>query len=508
MDDVIVVGSGPTAVAFARAALRRGAVVRMVDVGRQLDGGRLQAVSRLKRQSPREWSRDDLELTSEAYAPGQGLSRKRRFGSAFAYESEGICNVEVRNSCGAVPSFARGGLSTVWGAAAPAIHSAANRHEVPFADALVDAETEVDEYFPSAEVGGGSPSSLPSHGFIDDVFGRYERREDSLRRHRIRMERARLAIRTSGPDACCGCRRCLVGCVYGAIWSSEDELSWLRRQARFSYTPDLRVDSLEEVGSGVQVLAVNVASRQRFRLAASTVVLAAGAIGSLSILDRSKLLESTATIRDYQTFFLPMFWMGSNKGIVHSRGIDLSQLWLSISNEREETIGFIQLYAYNESLPQRVGTMLPQRLGGMGKILSRPLRNMVVGIGYVDSDRSGRIAVRGASDGGISVDAVESPATRTAVRSLSQLVTKALAPIGVFPIAAGLQMARIGEGYHLSTAEYPELGQRQVLDDVGRPSGIKRIHVVDGAALRPVPPGPITKLMMCNSVRIAQEMFS
>ena len=75
---------------------------------------------------------------------------------------------------------------------------------------------------------------------------------------------------------------------------------------------------------------------------------------------------------------------------------------------------------------------------------------------------------------------------------------------GARPILRALQLARVGEGYHLSTLRSSGSSVAQL--ENGLVVGTSRIYLVDSGALDPMPPGPITKLAMCNATRISNNL--
>src|SRR5918994_1716968 len=102
-----VVGSGPSGIAAAAALLDEGRQVMMLDVGAtcETDPATMQT---LAAPPPEQWKASDL---------------KRAYGSTFAYALDEMRD-DAQRGTRVVQSFARGGLSNVWGAAVlPSRHS-------------------------------------------------------------------------------------------------------------------------------------------------------------------------------------------------------------------------------------------------------------------------------------------------------------------------------------------------------------------------------------------------
>ena len=115
-----VVGSGPTGVAAATALLDRGIHVTMLDAGVECEPDRLAIVHQLSARDPREWSEEDIRRLrgrpQDLRGKGARFPRKLAYGSSFAYAIDEIDAMrQVGTNC--LLSFAKGGLSNVWGAA-------------------------------------------------------------------------------------------------------------------------------------------------------------------------------------------------------------------------------------------------------------------------------------------------------------------------------------------------------------------------------------------------------
>src|SRR5207247_11186609 len=69
-----VIGSGPAGVACARALLQRGATVRMLDAGIQLESDRAEVVAQLRAAPPASWRPEQLAVIKENMtATGKGI---------------------------------------------------------------------------------------------------------------------------------------------------------------------------------------------------------------------------------------------------------------------------------------------------------------------------------------------------------------------------------------------------------------------------------------------------
>lgn len=109
-----VVGSGPSGIAAASALLEQGLHVTMLDMGQECDPARLRIVDQLAHQSPENW--DPLLLAQiQGSVIGSAVPQKLCYGSNFPYGDDVQSPVD-QDGTRCLYSFARGGLSNVWGA--------------------------------------------------------------------------------------------------------------------------------------------------------------------------------------------------------------------------------------------------------------------------------------------------------------------------------------------------------------------------------------------------------
>src|ERR1700687_3903063 len=113
---VLVIGSGPAGVACASALIEAGEKVTMLDAGLELEPSRRAHIVNLQSMTSMSWTketagflRDGVETTRD------GIPTKLAYGSDFAYRDPTGQAITSDGAYGK-PSFARGGLSNVWGA--------------------------------------------------------------------------------------------------------------------------------------------------------------------------------------------------------------------------------------------------------------------------------------------------------------------------------------------------------------------------------------------------------
>jgi hypothetical protein len=141
---------------------------------------------------------------------------------------------------------------------------------------------------------------------------------------------------------------------------------------------------------------------------------------------------------------------------------------------------------------------------------------MMVVMGYLPGQLSGRIAVKvrppSPSDAGLapaSYTGEINPRTQTAVRRIGRKLLAHRRDLGVWPVLPLTEVPDPGTSNHLGGClpmrDKPLPGET---DRWGRPFGLRRVHVVDGACFSDLPAEHLTYTIMANAMRIAGEATS
>jgi len=112
---IFVVGSGPAGISCAQGLLAAGAEVTLLDSGHTLEPSRLTQITDLAKSPPERWDKEQIAFMKEGIdASAAGIPLKLAYGSDFPYRpAHGATPVSYENS-DLKPSYAQGGLSTVW----------------------------------------------------------------------------------------------------------------------------------------------------------------------------------------------------------------------------------------------------------------------------------------------------------------------------------------------------------------------------------------------------------
>lgn len=506
--DCIVIGSGPSGVAAASALLAAGRGVHMLDVGVALEPERERAVSDARARAlltpaNTPWldeSRDD-----------SAIPRKLIFGSDFPYREASESLALTSDGAGAEPSFARGGLSNVWGAAALSF-AAQDTVDWP-----ISVEALAPHYGACARILGiaGEQDDLndwyplhspPARRFNASrqarlLLSTLTRNREALRANGLQFGRARLAADAS---ACTYCGLCLHGCPDRLIYSANETLAQLTGHPRFSYRADVIVQSLMEENDGAAAVGVSRGAGEPFSARAERIFVAAGAIPTTALLLRStEAYDQPVRLKDSQYFLLPLVLFGDGGRTRDERLHTMAQIFLEL---RDAAISpytvHMQIYTYNSLL----AGMTRRRLGPLLEPVARwGDAHFVLIQGYLHSSHSGSIELT-QRRGALEARGVPNPEARTVINRVVQKLMTLAPRIGAFPLAPLMQIAEPGRGFHIG-GSFPmrHTPERFESDTLGRPHGWRRVHAVDATVLPSIPATTITYPVMANAHRIATE---
>jgi choline dehydrogenase-like flavoprotein len=478
---IAVIGSGPSGWSTAKTLVRLGHEVTVIDAA--LDESDTNAYRAKTDQSK--------------------LNRKLYFGSDLPYRDFPFGPSIRSKLVNPAYSFAKGGLSLVWGA------TMLPYCEDDTAGWPLDISMLDHSYHAIAK-------EIPITGADDGLcstYGKFYSRRGIFPSNRIlriletaegtndpeiQVGLSRLAVETgkAGVGGCIYCHKCISGCPSNFIWNSKDlslEVKHLK----------LRVIKLVESDPGVKIEAIDVLGKPYTLETFDKVFLASGSLESFRILATSRIIDDIAILKDSATFFIPMFAL-PKLGKVLQNSFGLSQLFIRFNKTETHVASQYQLYEYSEDLIVRAQKALP--FGGLIPkfILRFFLMRMMVAIGYLDGADSPSIRMRLLDDGSLFSDIApfaKSSKDRNKVIKLSiKRLSKYTRKCGLVPIPFLTQIAVPGEGVHFGS--WMPMGDKS--DLLGRPIGSKNIHVVDSSVLPTIAPGPITFTVMANAMRIAE----
>lgn len=432
------------------------------------------------------------------------LNRKLYFGSDLPYRNFPFGPESSSNGVNPIFSFARGGLSLVWGATMLPYCKEDTESWPLDISTLENRFVALSKQMPITGATDGLSSIYGNFYSRRGILpsGRIVRILENAERFKVpgvQIGLSRLAVETGihGIKGCYYCNKCITGCPSNFIWNTKDfsfEGKYLK----------LRVISLKESTSGIGIAAVDLQGQQHTLNGFEKVFLAAGPLESFRILASSNIVNDTEVLKDSATFFIPLFAL-PKLGRLHQNSFGLSQLFIRLNKNESSPASQYQLYEYSEDLIVRAKKALPFGAIIPNSILRFILKRMLVAIGYLDGANSPSIQMRLLEDGSLlsTLDTTgktfkeRNQSIKFAIKRFSTYVWKC----GLLPIPFLTQIAVPGEGAHFGS--WLPMGDKS--DLLGRPIGSKNVHVVDSSVLPTIAPGPITFTVMANARRIAEE---
>jgi choline dehydrogenase-like flavoprotein len=516
-----VIGSGPSGVACAHALLQRGAKVTLLDAGVSLEKSRADLVAQMRALPPSSWSAGQIQKLKEGMeSSAKGIPLKLAFGSDYPYREydrhfpADYENVALR------PTLARGGFSSVWGAAMlpyseqdvagwPVRISDLAEHYGAVAKftGLSARRDDLEKLFP---IYLDQPAALNLSSQAKIFLGKLEKNRTPLQKAGIVFGQARVGVRVAqSPQSpgCVYCGLCMYGCPYGYIYNSEDTIRELQKNPNFTYQPDVVVTRLRESSTRVVIDGVHRVSREPFAAEAGRVYLAAGVIPTTQILLRSQsLYDHTVRLKDSQYFLIPLALTRSAGDVRHELLHTLSQLFVEIFDSQISPHSIhLQVYSYNDLIGSAVRKTFDP-LAGPLEFLARSLeRRLLIVQGYLHSNHSSRIALtlkKGEPDR-MQLKAEPNSETKPMIHRVIRKLLRHAMHFGAVPVSPMLQIADAGRGFH-SGSSFPMSANPAAMqsDTLGRPHGWSRVHIADASALPDIPATQITFSVMANAHRI------
>jgi choline dehydrogenase-like flavoprotein len=521
---IFVIGSGPAGVACASALLETGAQVTMLDAGLELEPDRQRRLADLQSVAFASWDEKSLSVLREGaeLSPG-GIRLKLAYGSQFPYRDP-IDQPMSADGVHAKVSFARGGLSNVWGASALpyrtedmsewpitaedlAPHYRAVLKLMPFS-ARHDA---LEEHFPlHHDQPGMLVSSKQAAEFLHDL----ELNKDGLLSRGISFGTSRLALQadvSNGKPGCVYCGKCLYGCPYEVIYNSSQSLDQLSANRSFTYRSGLVVERLTEVGTQVEISGRGTGDFAPFKIRADKVFVACGVLSTARVmLESLGAYDQPIQAIDNFYFLMPLLRYKSRPDVRDEPLYTLAQVFIELLDTAVGAqTAHLQVYTYNELYEKEVERML----GPLDRLLPDALRRSLLGRllliqGFLHSDLSPRIQItlrRSSNNKPASLELVgiENPRMRPALSAMQRTLWAERNSMKAFPISAAIRPGEPGRGFHTG-GTFPmrrNPGGFQA-DLLGRPTGFTRVHLVDSSVFPSLPATTITLSVMANAHRI------
>lgn len=521
---IVVVGSGPAGIACSWALAERGHEVTILDAGRGPNPEVAQKYEPLSATEPESWDPALIdELRAEFSVNRDELPPKPVLGSLHPYAPDDPSAPARGSGVGLTPSLGRGGLSAVWGAAmlpyrerdlvgwplsvgelAPFYRSVLNFLPVAGRRDRLESEfplytEELEDVEPTAQI----------RSFLSDL----ERGASRLDAAGLTAGRARLAVRTvdSAHGRACGrVGLCLHGCPLGAIWSAEQSLAELLLRWPVRYLPGRYVERVEEGPAGVKVTARTAGGLEE--VTADRVFVGAGALPTTRLMLRSLVATGVPVeLYDSQYYTFPLIRAKGSSVSVETQGNTLAQAFIEVNNSQDpRDSAHLQVYGFNDLMLREIASMIHLPPRAAARFLGPALSRILFCQGYLHSERSRSIQAI-MDDDGPEAPLRLSPLgsaelVRRNVKAVVNRIARSSLALRATPLRPLLRVWEPGRGVHTG-GSFPMRTKPTGLqcDLLGRPAGLRRIHLVDSSVFPSIPPTTITYTVMANAQRIAAE---
>lgn len=424
--------------------------------------------------------------------------KKTKFGSSHMFD---IDDTSIKNTAEINLSYGHAGLSEVWGAGIRLWEK----------DDLESTGLSLEEFCTASEsllkvmphTGELAAMNIPGPIQVMDNShplgsGDFDLLRDSSIQTNMRVERTALAIKTKGINGCRGCGLCLSGCPYNSIFETGTIFDSLAMNG-FVQMVMGKVQALSKFGTGVGVSYLdNFGETQS--VVFDKVFLSAGAIGTPAILMRSGLISEPLELVDSQVFYFLGLKKPSKK---NHKVFALSQITLSSKVSSNEEFS-ASLYQCNAEVRMRISNLIADKFFGLKLPLPSFLdRVLFLGIGFLDSSKSGKVRMEFSSEDALRITPAENKSSKSVVRKVMKIISKSIRKSGFLLFPEIFVMPVPGAGYHCGGAL--PLGGKYV-DEQGRLRDFEAVSVADVSILPFIKPGPHTFTAMCLNFGLIQRL--
>jgi len=527
----VVVGSGPSGVSCAHALLERGVAVTMLDAGVEAEPEVQERLAQIKTGHSRELSPEMIRALSFGEKRGpNGIPIKLIYGSDYPYQEISRFFQTKLENCDVLGSFAKGGLSNIWGAALlPYVQSDLKKWPIQLTDLaphyksvlsrmdLAGVSDELEEMFPLYCTPKGSVN-VSRQGSV--LLKNLQKNKDALKKSGILFGQSRIAVTPPSPSTnsgCTHCGLCLTGCPHQAIYSSSSSLELLKRNPLFSYRPGFVLRRFEEVGTHVRLIGQDLRSGEDRLIQCERLYIGCGPLPTTAI-----VLESigkpgdTVQLKDSQYFLVPFLLYKNVPQIKSERLHAMSQIFLELADVGDgenQKLKHFQVYGYSEYTVRAIRNHLRGVLAFGKPLLDAFLGRLLILQSFMHSDDSPEIScsLTPASQNGPSLmhlKTIPNPNTKTAVKAAVSTLFKNRGLLGGLALTPFTEITPPGRSFHSGGTFPMSLTPTRLESDIyGRPGGLKRVHLIDSSTFPSIPGTTITLSIMANAHRIGAKSF-
>lgn len=471
---IVIVGSGPSALATAAAVVEKGHKPLVIDAS---VGG--------TNPNPMDFLVETSQLLRNNSKGSPG--RKSWLGSDLPYRQHASSKLKFQNS-EPVPSHSFGGFSRIWGASC-SFYGEENELSSPF-------KLGSEERLLVSRLLGFRDASMKSTGLkpskaAEDLMHRITS-ASFTEKYEVALSTLAIDVEPESKESCRYCNQCLTGCPYNSIWMSGDKLLKMQEKKEIELKSGYFLQEMDVEFGHVTRLVFKTATSSYEILNPEYCFLATGAISTAEILINSKILGEIE-ILDSSTAFSAMLGVRKNSGDIKVNHA-LSQLWVT---NRKGGAHF-QIYSPSPGLEAKLSSNFPF-LVRFPKLTNWLAERVIPVISYLPSEQSGKLRVEEKND-------------RLVVSTHRTLLARIKHHIELFRFSFKLlqkgyvlpsflsKIPNPGAGYHFGAS----LPMGKVTNELGQLPGISNLSIVDASVLPRIAAGSITPSVMANAARISR----
>lgn len=496
--NVIVVGSGPAGVSTAKALLERGMKVTLLDVGNTLETEKQILLNQIQQT-------EDLKNTDSLRNHANAKNnRKLPYGSNFIYDDIQNYFSWKTEDCYFQPSFARGGLSNVWGGAIDE-HSANELSEWPLTCRDLSA------YYANIIAWLGKYYKLDTSSVLSQqgvhLKNTWCKNQNILEKKGFAFRAATLAVDF---NSCRSCGFCQYGCPYGLIYQSSFHLDFLKQSSNFSYVKNVVVENFSETQQQIELVVRDHHKDKKIqRIFADRLFIACGAgLSSLLYLRSLNQAGKELFLKDSQHFMLPCLLDKKIKGVIDEPLHTLCQLKTTLTQKSISTYPiYLQFYTYMGLYLQEMRNKVKWLYPVFKPMLKSYAQRLVAIQGYLNSKESNYLSIKYQTSGQFEIRKIQSSPVTSTINKVVKYLNQQKEYLALKPLNFLLFQSLTGQSNHVSGSLAMSDNPKEDQADIwGRPSHFKRIHFVDGSILPTMPAGSPTLTIMANAYRIGKEV--
>jgi choline dehydrogenase-like flavoprotein len=513
--DVIIVGSGPAGTSAAYPLVQAGLRVLMVDAASTAaplsppQGDYLS--NRANDHQQWKWMIGDMfhALNNmDAVSPKLKTPTHRQtfenFNKANGLETENFISVG---------SLATGGLSNAWGCGVARFPA----EDFAELDIYVDLEKSYEIVSRRIGISGNEPDDLSNYFGVDKwsqpslpidqlhqrLLTNYNKHRASLPQLGFQMGRSRIAALSQDMDerkACDLSGNCLWGCHNQALYSSEQEISKLKLYPGFSHVSGILVDAISKYADTWTISS----SQSARRFSAKRLLLAAGTLASTKL--TLKYLQHTAPVAlQASPTAAFLLWLPRMLGAKRVPSLGLGQLSFALKLASNVT-AFGSTFSTTGLPMSEFVSRVPLSKRYSVDIMANLLSSCVVGNVFLPGHLS-KHSVSMVGNEVLHIKGAEHPDTHMLMKQTETLLRKAYWKMGAILMPMSFTVGKPGADIHYAaTLPMRSTPEPVTTNRLGEVSGLKGLHIVDGACLPKLTEKSHTLTIMANADRISRAL--